>query len=126
MDRFSRKYITVGPDLTSERTRIVLSTEQILSVCEFDIRNSILCIDGVLWKRLLGAPMGGFLLAFYAMLNFAYVKHKCAMPISTKMGIPGGIIAALLCRTPEEATATTFVTELNKPTVYPPPLCLNM
>ena len=37
------------------------------------------------------------------------------------------IIIALLCRTPEEVTAaTTFVTELNKPTVYPPPRCLNM
>ena len=50
VDRFSRKDITVGPDLTSERTRIELSTEQVLSVCEFDIRNSILSIDGVLWK----------------------------------------------------------------------------
>ena len=37
------------------------------------------------------------------------------------------ITAALLCRTPEEVTAaTTFVTELNKPTVYFPQLCLNM
>ena len=134
VDRFSRKDITVGPDLSYERTRIELSTTQVLSVCEFDIRNSILCIDGVLWKRLLGAPMGGFLSAFYAMLNFAYVEHKCVMPMFTKMGIPGGvkrymddIIVALLCRNPEEVTAATaFVTELNKPTVYPPPLCLNM
>ena len=134
VDRFSRKDIPVGPDLSYERTRIELSTEQVLSVCEFDIRNSILCIDGVLWKRLLGAPMGGFLSAFYAMLNFAYVEHKCVMPMFTKMGIPGGvkrymddIIVALMCRNPEEVTAATaFVTELNKPTVYPPPLCLNM
>ena len=76
--RFSRNDVTVGPDLTSVRTRIELSTQsaQVLSVCEFDIRNSILCIDGVLWKRLLGAPMGGFLSAFYAMPNFAYVEHK--------------------------------------------------
>ena len=37
------------------------------------------------------------------------------------------IIVALLCRTPEEVTAaSTFVEELNKPTVYPPPHCLNM
>ena len=37
------------------------------------------------------------------------------------------IIIALLCRTPEEATAaSTVVEELKKPTVYPPPLCLNM
>ena len=67
--------------------------------------------------------MGGFLPACYAMLNLACVKHKCAMPMFTKMGIPGGvkrhmddIIVALLCRTPE----------LNKPTVYSPPRCLNM
>ena len=76
VDRFSRKDITVGPDLTYKRTRIELSTAQVLSVCEFDIRNSILCMDGVLWKRLLGAPMGGFMSAFYAMLNFASVEHK--------------------------------------------------
>ena len=52
------------------------------------------------------------------------------------MGIPGpggvkrymdGIIVALLCRNPdEEAAAEAFVCELSKPTVYPPPLCLNM
>ena len=81
--------ITVGPALTSERTRIELSTAQVLSVCEFDIRNSIRCIDGVRWKRLIGAPVGGFLSAFYAMLNFAYVKHECVMPMFTRMGIPG-------------------------------------
>ena len=80
VDRFSGKNITVGPDgpdLTTERTRIELSTNQILSVRQFDIQNSILCMDGVLWKRLLGAPMGDFLSAFYAILN--YVEHKCVM-----------------------------------------------
>ena len=91
MDRFSRKDITVGPDLTSKRTRIELSTAQVLSVCEFNICNSILCIDSVLWKRLLGAHMGECLSAFYAMLNFAYVEHKRVMLMFTKMGIPGGV-----------------------------------
>ena len=75
VDRFSRKDITAGPDLTSDRTRIELTTGQVISVCEVDIRNSILCIKGELWKRLLGAPIGGFLSAFYAMLNFAYVSR---------------------------------------------------
>ena len=37
VDRFSMKDITVSPDLTSKRTRIELSTKQVLSVCEFDI-----------------------------------------------------------------------------------------
>ena len=32
VDRFSRKDITVGPDLTRERTTIELSTSQVLSV----------------------------------------------------------------------------------------------
>ena len=91
VDRFSRRDITAGPDLTSERTRIELNTNQIRSVCEFDIPNSILCIDGVLWKTLIGAPMGSFLSAFYAMLNFAHVEHKCVMPMFTRMGIPGGV-----------------------------------
>ena len=136
VDRFSRKDITAGADFTSDscRTRIELTIDQAISVCEFDIRNSILCIKGELWKRLLGAPMGGFLSAFYAMLTFAYVEHKCVQPLSTKMVIPGGvkrymddIILALLCRNPdEEAAAEAFVSELSEPTVYPPPLCLNM
>ena len=136
IDRFSRKDITAGPDLTSDRTRIELTTDQVISVCEFDIRNSILCIKGELWKRLLGAPMGGFLSALYAMLNFAYVEHKCVEPLGLfiKMGIPGGvkqymddIIVALLCRNSVEgAAAEAFVSELSKPAVYPPLLCLNM
>ena len=52
------------------------------------------------------------------------------------MGIPGpggvkrymdGIIVALLCRNPDEkAAAEAFVSELSKPTVYSPPVCLNM
>ena len=53
---------------------------------------------------------------------------------ATKMVIPGGvkrcmndIIVALLCRNPDaEAEAEAFVSELSKPTVYPPPRCLNM
>ena len=69
--------------------------------------------------------MGGFLSAFYAMLNFAYVEHECVMPMFTKMGIPGGvkrymddIVVALLCRNPDEvAAAEAFVCELNKTTV---------
>ena len=37
------------------------------------------------------------------------------------------IIVSLLCRTPEDVTAACiFVEELNNPTVYPPPLSLNM
>ena len=37
------------------------------------------------------------------------------------------IIVAILCRNSDEAAAAeAFVSELSKPTVYPPPLCLNM
>ena len=85
---------TAGPDLTSDKTRIELTTEQAIGVCEFGIRNSILCIKGKLWKRLPGAPMGGFLSALYAMLKFAYVdivEHKHVQPMFTRIGIPGGV-----------------------------------
>ena len=69
-----------------------------------------------------------------SLLTFAYVQHKCVQPMFTKMGIPGGvkrymddIIAALLCRNPDNVTAAeAFVSELNNPAVYPPPLCLSM
>ena len=37
------------------------------------------------------------------------------------------IIVALLCRNPDkEAPAEACVSELGKPAVHPPPLCLNM
>ena len=91
VDRFIRRDMTTGLDLTRERTRIELNTNQFIKVCEFSIRNSILCIDGVLWKPLLGAPMGDILSACCAMLHFAYVEHKCVMPMFTKMCIPGGV-----------------------------------
>ena len=55
------------------------------------IQNSTLYIKGKLWKILLGAHMGGFLSAFDAMPNFAYVEHKCVQPMFTTMGIPGGV-----------------------------------
>ena len=134
VDRWSRNDITAGPDRTTDRTRIELTTSQVIGVCKFDIRNSILCIKGKLWKQLLGAPIGGFLSAFYAMLNLANVEHKCLQPMFTRMGIPGGvkrymddIIVALLCRNPSEVpTAEAVDSKLNKPTVYSPPLCLSM
>ena len=79
--------------------------------------------------------MGGLLSAFCAMLNFAYVGHTWLQPLFTKMGLPGGvkrymddiiITIALLCRNcDEEAAAEAFVSELSKPTGYPPPPCLN-
>ena len=82
--------------------------------------------------------MGGPLSALCAMLNLAYVEHKCVQPMLTRMGIvagiPGGvkrymddIIVALLCSTPLEVTAAeSVVSELNQPTVFLPPLCFNM
>ena len=95
------------------------------------LRNSVLGIKGELGKRLLGEPMGGFLSTFYAMLNFAYVEHKCVQPMFTRMGIPSGvkrymddIIVALLCRIPSDVTAAeSFVSE---PTANSPPLSLDM
>ena len=82
VDRFSRNDITAGPDPTSDRTRIELTTDRGISLCEFDIRNSILCITGELWKRLLGAPMGGFSLRIlcYAELRLLGT-HVCATSV---------------------------------------------
>ena len=48
----------------------------------------------------------------------------CGMPMFTKMGIPGGVKRYMDDIIVTAATA--FVHELNKPTVHPPPLCLNM
>ena len=76
IDRFSvnlhnRKDCTVGPSYAEDRMYIY--TEQIMDLCSFECRNSVILHQGKLWRRRLGAPMGGFLSAFYAVLCFAYI-----------------------------------------------------
>ena len=40
---------------------------------------------------LVGAPMGGFLSAYYAILCFAFIEHRCVEPMFIRLGRPGGI-----------------------------------
>ena len=66
-------------------------SDGVLEVCRFDIHNSVMFVRGYLWQRVRGAPMGGFLSAFYAILCFAYIEHRLVMPMFCKLGLPGGL-----------------------------------
>ena len=51
---------------------ITITISTLMEMCKFDCENSVLQVRGKLYRRKLGAPMGGYLSAFYAMLTFAY------------------------------------------------------
>ena len=111
-----------------------ITTDQVMEVCQFDCGNAILEVEETLYRRKLGAPMGGFLSAFYAMLCFAYIEYKCVSPLFKLMGVPGGIkrylddvIVAMYCRSDSEVIlANSFMLMLGGESVYKPPLKLNL
>ena len=86
----------------------------------------------MLWKRLLGAQDHGWIsISILCYVELCLCGTQGCYAYFPKMGIPGGvkryymddIIVALLCQTPEDVTAvlqqqaSTFVEELNKPTI---------
>jgi len=89
-------------------------------------------VDGQLWRRKLGAPMGGFLSAFYAMLCFAYIEHRCVTPMFRSLGLTGFIkrymddviVVALTESTSDRTKINTFLQHLGSAEVYPPPIML--
>lgn len=130
--RRARRDCTPGPNY-NEEDRITITPDQILDVCRFDCTNSIMLVDGKLWRRKLGAPMGGFLSAFYAMLCFAYIEHRCVSPMFRSLGLIGFvkrymddvIVVAHTVSTFDRLKLDTFLTYLGSAEVYPPPLKLN-
>lgn len=127
-----RKDCRLGKSESTERVNISLA--QVYEVCEFDCRNSVILVHGGLRKRTVGAPMGGFLSAFYAILCFALIEHRQVMPRFRELGLPGGIkrylddlIITLQCNSFEQQVeAELFIDWLKSAEVYPPPLRLNM
>ena len=128
-----RKDCTVGGDTVGER-RVVLTNQQVMSICEFDCKNAVISVGGKLWKRELGCPMGGYLSAFYAILGFGCIESRCLMPLFLCLCIPGGLrryldgILAILGVT-ELVTVLhiqEFLDTLASEDVYPPPLQLNL
>jgi hypothetical protein len=111
-----------------------ITIDQVMEVCQFDCENAILEVEDSLYRRKLGAPMGGFLSAFYAMLCFAYIEYKSVTPLFKLMGVPGGIkrylddvIVAMYCRSESEVIlANSFMQMLGGESVYKPPLKLNL
>lgn len=132
VSRTDRKDVKLGADNIGDR--IVITLDQVYSVCDFDCRNSIMYVKGELYKRLLGAPMGGFLSAFYAIFCFAYIEHRLVLPMFVKLGLPGGIkrylddvlLIVLGDKEADLARITLFVQWLSSTSVFPPPLVLNV
>ena len=131
--RFKRKDCTAGPNY-NEDERITITIDQIMQVCRFDCTNSIMQVDGKLWRRKLGAPMGGFLSAFYAMLCFAYIEFRCVTPMFRSLGLAGFakrymddvIVVTQVRSTRDRSNLNTFLQHLGSAEVYPPPLKLNL
>jgi hypothetical protein len=103
-------------------------------VCEFDCKNSVIFIHGMMRRRIAGAPMGGFLSAFYAILCFALIEHQLVWPMFTSLGLPGGIkrylddILAVFAikSSADRRKAGRFMEWLASSEVYPAPLKLNV
>ena len=95
LDRFSickwnRKICVRGNDNTGG-DYVTITITMLMSVVQFDCENSILNVRGKLYKRKLGAPMGGFLSAFYAMLCFAHREFVTLFPRFKALGMIGWI-----------------------------------
>lgn len=132
VDKFNRKDCRPGTSESYERVNITES--QVFGVCEFDCKNAVVMVHGKLRRRRLGAPMGGFLSAFYAILCFAFIEHRLVMPAFIRLGVPGGIrrylddILAVFCTNMKRSVVDVgeFMLWLASPLVYPPPLVLNL
>ena len=122
----------MGGDYT-DGDRIVITVEQVMEICQFDVRNSVMQVYGKLWRRIRGAPMGGFLSAFYAILCFAFIEHQCVSPMFHRTSLIGGVkrylddvlaIAFSSSADHKEAFAA-FRLSISGSNVYPAPLNLN-
>ena len=89
--KYDRKDCHIGNSYDLKGERVNVSSKDVLEVCKFDVQNSVVFVLGKLWRRVRGAPMGGFLSAFYAMLCFGYIEHKCVSPMFARLGLPGGV-----------------------------------
>ena len=133
VNRFNRKDAQIGA-CYSDKDRILITRAQVMEVCEFDIHNSVMLVFGKLWRRRRGAPMGGFLSAFYTILCFSHIEYKCISPMFVKVGVPGGIVRYL-----DDVLVAAFITDkssrdrllqfraaIEGSGVYPAPLDLNL
>ena len=127
-----RKDCRIG--CSSEDDRINIDFDSVFEVCVFDCRNSVILVHGELRRRILGAPMGGFLSAFYAVLCFAFIESVLVQPEVLKIGLPGGVrrylddvLAIFKCYSVvDEARVNAFMKWIASADVYPPPLKLNV
>ena len=133
VSKFNRRDCQFGSCYDGEN-RIEITADQVLDVCRFDCTNSIMLVGGKIRRRLLGAPMGGFLSAFYAMLAFACIEYRCLAPLFSKLGLPGGqkrylddLLVVVAYKTDiQKQRAITYIEQLQGTAIYPPPLCLNV
>ena len=137
-DRFSvnkvnRKEVSCGADTTGGDW-VTITVKQILEVCEFDCHNSVLRVRGKVYKRNLGAPMGGFLSAFYAMLTFGYREFVVLAPLLRSLGLPAwckryldDLALCIAYRTLAQLSQIqAFVAKLTGDQAYGYPLVLNV
>ena len=131
VNKLNRKKIVVQRNVYG-KDWIEIKDTDVLKICEYDVTHSDVLIDGVISRRLLGAPMGGFLSAFYAILLCAMTESTIVTPALRKLGLPRGakrylddvIIALAYTTAAQLVQIQEFVQLLAK--AYPPPLVLNL
>ena len=91
VDRFSvAKYgtaVQVGCDYT-EGEMVMITASQVMQVCKFDLAHSYVNVRHKLYKRGLGAPMGGMLSNFYAIIRCSNGEATAFTPRLRELSMP--------------------------------------
>jgi len=133
VNKYNRKICVMGNDNTGG-DYITITIATLMEICKFDCENSVLQVRGKLYRRKLGAPMGGYLSAFYAMLTFAYREFTTLYPTFEKLALPGwmgryldDVIAAIAYKDQKQLVQIQeFIQWLGSHGAYEEPLVLNV
>ena len=91
IDRFSvaryGKVAQTGCDYT-EGEIVMITAKQVMQVSRYDLSHSYVIVRHTLYKRGLGAPMGGMLSAFYAILCCSRREATAFSPRLRELALP--------------------------------------
>ena len=113
----------------------MLTASQVMQVCKFDLAHSYVNVRHKLFKRGLGAPMGGMLSAFYAIICCSKLEAAAFTPRLRDLSMPVSVCRymddvhiVIAYVTDDQLTQATEVVRYIAAvgTGYPPPLVLNL
>ena len=144
VDRFSVAMYGKGAQIGCEYTEgemVMITAKQVMQVCRYDLSHSydiIVNVRHTLYKRGLGAPMGGMLSAFYAILRRSRREATAFTPRLRELALPCQAVA--VCRYMDDVYIAIAYAENDQlvqatqvvhfiaaaGTGYPPPLVLTL